>query len=394
MTLPKWKIMKICDILQLCLWKTKLTKWELQSLIGKLNFACRVIYGGHTCLRWIIDFCNKLVKPNHLIRLNSHVKAELYWWINYVETFNGFTKIIDQSLLPQHVFSIDACPTGGEAQFGCDWFYLNSWEADFPYFSNLHINKLEVFTVYLAIQRWKEFKNKWIVIYVDNSCTLTWISKGTANALRVVMLWLRDIFWFSAISNFRITARYINTSDNVNSDTISCLVDPKYAQGFFALIASGQILISNSIVSNNTLSMLPLQIKSKLKNPSQTFSLYRNATFAASTSHTYKCQLRAYLCFCLYFGYTIIPASSCTILRCIIFLANSLAPQSIPNFLNIIHIIHLQAGYKNPLEDDFLHFSYHQLLRGIKHLIGCKVKQKLHPKSQYVYTVNSTCLSQ
>ena len=51
---------------------------------------------------------------------------------------------------------------------------------------------------------------------------------------------------------------------------ISHLVNPKYAQRFLALIASRQILISNSNVSDNTLSMLPLQIKSKLKNPSYT----------------------------------------------------------------------------------------------------------------------------
>ena len=256
LTLPKRKIAEIRDILQLCLWKTKLTKWELQSLIGKLNCACQMIHGGCAFLRRIMDFCNKLIKPNHQIRLNSHVKADHYWWINHMKTFNGFTEIIDRSPLPQHVFSTDACPTGGGAQFGYNWLYSN-WEADFPYSSGLHINKLDVFTVYLAIQRWKDqFKNKWIVIYIDNSCTLTWINKGTASC-PLVMSWLRDIFWFSAISNFRITARYINTSDNVNLDTISRLVDPKYAHRFLALIASGQILISNSNVSNNTLSMLP-----------------------------------------------------------------------------------------------------------------------------------------
>ena len=119
--------------------------------------------------------------------------------INYMETFNGFTEIIDRSPLPQHVFSTDTCPTGGGAQFGYDWFYSN-WETDFPYFSGLHINKLEDFAVYLAIQRWKDqFRNKWIVIYVDNSCTLTWINKGTVSC-PLVMSWLRDIFWFSAIS--------------------------------------------------------------------------------------------------------------------------------------------------------------------------------------------------
>ena len=108
--------------------------------------------------------------------------------------------------------------------------------------------------------------NKWIIIYVDNSCTLAWINKGTSSCL-LVMSWLRDIFWFSALSNFRITARYISTTDNDNTDTISRLADPNFTQKFLNLVASGQIVISDNNVSNNTFSMLPLQIKSKLKNP-------------------------------------------------------------------------------------------------------------------------------
>ena len=113
LTLPKQKIVEIRDILQLRIRKNKLTKRELQSIIRKLNFAYRVIYGGGTFLRWIIDFCNTVTKPNHRIRLNSGAKADLYWWINYMEIFNGFIEIIDRSPLPQHIFWTDACPTGG-----------------------------------------------------------------------------------------------------------------------------------------------------------------------------------------------------------------------------------------------------------------------------------------
>ena len=75
LTLPERKIGEIRDVLQLCLRKNKLTKRELQSIIGKLNFACGVIYEGRTFLKRIIDFCNTLIKPNHRIRLNSGVKS-------------------------------------------------------------------------------------------------------------------------------------------------------------------------------------------------------------------------------------------------------------------------------------------------------------------------------
>ena len=162
-----------------------------------------------------------------------------------------------------HLFSTDACPTGGGAQFDQYWFYSN-WKADYPNFSELHINKLESFTIYLSILRWLEqFRNKWVVIYVDNSCTLAWLNKGTAHC-PVAMSLSRDIFWFSALSNFRITARYISTTDNVNSDTISHLTDVNYAQKFLNLIANGDILLSDNNVSNKTFSVVPLQINSKL----------------------------------------------------------------------------------------------------------------------------------
>ena len=51
--LPQWKIAEIREILLFSLSKDKLTKRELQSIIGKLNFASRVIYGGRTFLRRI-----------------------------------------------------------------------------------------------------------------------------------------------------------------------------------------------------------------------------------------------------------------------------------------------------------------------------------------------------
>ena len=312
--LPQRKISKIQEILQFSLSKDKLTKGELQNIIGKLNFASRVIYGGRTFLRRRIDFYNKL--KNFIIGIDviAVLKRTLIGGLISWKFSMAIQKLLIDPLCHNTFFSTDACPTWGGAQLDQDWFHSN-WKADYPHFSELHINKLEVFTVYLSILRWHEqFRNKWVVIHVDNSCTLAWLNKGTAHCPLVMSL--RDIFWFSALSNFKITARYISTTDNVNSDIISRLTDVNYTQTFLNLTASGDILLSDNNVSNKTFSILPLQIKSKLKKHhlDHKVSLYRSAMFSESTSRTYKSQLRACLRFCLYFGHTIIPASSLTIL--------------------------------------------------------------------------------
>ena len=67
-------------------------------------------------------------------------------------TFNGVTNIVDNTPLPQSAFSTDTCLTGGGAHFYNDWFYSN-WYTNYPHYSGLHTNQLEIFTVYLSLQR-------------------------------------------------------------------------------------------------------------------------------------------------------------------------------------------------------------------------------------------------
>lgn len=104
---------------------------------------------------------------------------------------------------------------------------------------------------------------------------------------------------------------------------------------------------------------------------------YRGQAFAQSTTATYKSQLRAYLRFCLYFGYTPVPCSSHHLLRYVVFLARTLSASSIPCYLNVVRIVHLQSGFPNPLQEPFFKFQKDLLMRGIKRLHGNAVRQKL-----------------
>ena len=69
--------------------------------------------------------------------------------------------------------------------------------------------------------------------------------------------------------------------------------------------------------------------------------MYCNHAFAKSTAASYKSQLRAYLRFRLFFGYTPVPCRAIHFLRYIVFLARTLSTRSIPKHLKAVRLLHL-----------------------------------------------------
>ena len=67
----------------------KLTLRELQSLIGTLNFACKVIVPGRSFLRRLIDLTIGIRRPNFHIRLNNKARLDLAAWLIFLQSFNG-----------------------------------------------------------------------------------------------------------------------------------------------------------------------------------------------------------------------------------------------------------------------------------------------------------------
>ena len=100
---------------------------------------------------------------------------------------------------------------------------------------------------------------------------------------------------------------------------------------------------------------------------------FRKQAYASSTKTTYKSQLRAYLIFCAYYGYQPLPASTITLSRYAAFLARSLSISSIPAYLNIVRILHLEHGLEDPTKNNF-HLA--TTLRGIRRCKGQTVSQK------------------
>jgi hypothetical protein len=222
MSLPADKLMELKVQLRMWKFKEKCTKKELQSFVGRLNWCARVVRGGQTFMRCLINLITKVKSSHHHIRLTKEAKGDVLWWLEGLNFFHGSTPLICDVPLPAHVFSTDACETGGGAHFGDDWVYV-AWEKDFPECFGKHINVLELKSVVVAAARWGPvWSGQHILVRSDNMATVAAINKTSSRSVELLEL-VRELFWLSVIYKFKITARYLPGIENIMSDRISRL---------------------------------------------------------------------------------------------------------------------------------------------------------------------------
>jgi hypothetical protein len=101
---------------------------------------------------------------------------------------------------------------------------------------------------------------------------------------------------------------------------------------------------------------------------------FKRAAYAETTKTAYKCHLKSYMSFCIEFSLTPIPASQQTVVVYATYLARRLTPASIPVYLNVLRILHLEAGFKNPLTENW---ELGLIKRGMGHTLRRPPQQKL-----------------
>ena len=101
---------------------------------------------------------------------------------------------------------------------------------------------------------------------------------------------------------------------------------------------------------------------------------YRSHTFARSTSKTYLAQKLAYFEFCNKLDIAPVPLSQYDLGRYIAFLSRRLCFSSVRQYLNIVRILHVDAGFPNPCENNWYVAS---ILKGVRRTKGDSSTQKL-----------------
>jgi hypothetical protein len=116
-------------------------------------------------------------------------------------------------------------------------------------------------------------------------------------------------------------------------------------------------------------------------------SAYKSAAFAKSTVKTYKSQTTSFLKFCMHYGIPPLPASQQTLCSYLAFLSRSLWPSSIKGYMNAVRLLHIEAGFENPIAENW---ELSMIQRGITCMLGKPPKQKLPITTRILTDLHST----
>ena len=123
MSLPQHKLVELQAFVLGFAQRRRASKRQLQVLAGKLSWASRVVYGGRTFLRRILDVMNGLKSPGAKFLLTDDFYADLAWWSDFLATFNGKCLFLDR--VPLTTVQTDACYEAAGAFYNGDWLYYN-----------------------------------------------------------------------------------------------------------------------------------------------------------------------------------------------------------------------------------------------------------------------------
>ncbi|XP_041432165.1 uncharacterized protein LOC121397936 [Xenopus laevis] len=221
--LPEEKVAKLRSILNSTLKSKKVKLKHIQSLIGHLNFATRVIPIGRVFNRRLIALTSGLDNPNWHIRIPQVVKDDLIVWQEFLENFNGITywqgELFENAAL--NLYTDAAASAGFGAIFGTHWI-ADAWPS---FWVELKLTKnlvlLEFFPLLVVLEVWgPQLANKRIVWHCDNMGVVQVVNNLSSNSPPVLRL-LRQAVFRALKFNILIQAKHIPGCTNVVADALS-----------------------------------------------------------------------------------------------------------------------------------------------------------------------------
>ena len=92
LTLPRDTLGRLQELLQSWTNRKCATHRELESLVGHLNHACKVVRSDRSFLRRILNLLHGVKLPAHSsarIRLSHGFRSDVAWWLEFVAEWNG-----------------------------------------------------------------------------------------------------------------------------------------------------------------------------------------------------------------------------------------------------------------------------------------------------------------
>ena len=223
--LPLDKLIRAKQALQQWLHRKSATLKELQSLIGTLQFACRVVAPGRAFLQRIISLTKGITNSRWHIKLNGEFRKDISMWLNFLNHWNGVSLFLGGDVLssPDLQLFTDASGSYGYGGYlNGEWFQA-TWLPQHLLnpTMGISIDWQELFAIYIACYLWgPSWSGKHICMWCDNLPVVSIINSKRSKSPRIMDL-VRAITILTLEHNFSFTARHIPGLDNSIADSLS-----------------------------------------------------------------------------------------------------------------------------------------------------------------------------
>ena len=218
--LPVDKKVKAIEQITALMPHKRVTLLELQSIIGLLNFCCRVVWPGRAFLRRLINLTIGPTKPFHHVRLSAEAKADLQAWLWFLEHFNGKAILLDDHwfMAAELHLHTDASGTiGFGGVLNTSWF-AGTWP---EHWLGHNITLLEFFPILAAVELWaSRLADRRIVIHTDNLALVHILNNNTSKD-KTIMVLVRKLVVTCMIHNILFKAIHVAGKLNCLADALS-----------------------------------------------------------------------------------------------------------------------------------------------------------------------------
>ena len=225
--LPRDKVEAWCELVDSFLCRAKVSLRELQSLIGKLQFACCVIVPGRAFLRRLIDRTIGTTSPFHKINLTKECKEDLRVWLAVLRSYNGRTMFLEERWTRAdevQLYTDASGSIGFGAMMGPHWCQ-GAWP---PEWMDRGITFKEAFPILVALHLWgSRLQNKRLVCHTDNMAVMAALNASTCKCIHTMKA-IRSIVSLCMSHNILLSSMHIPGVDNDLADALSRFQEERF----------------------------------------------------------------------------------------------------------------------------------------------------------------------
>ena len=356
--LPEEKLKQLQEIV--AQWRgKKVYRKELQSIIGSLAHACKVVKPGCTFLRRLIDLLAVAKKPYHHIRLTRDARSDIEWWHCFAAQWNGVSMLRSQTeQKPDIIITSDA-----SGKWGCGAFWNQRWfQLEWSdCLGSAHITIKELIPIVLGAAVWgKEWRDLSVTALCDNAAVVEIINWGNSKDQDVMHL-MRCLAFIQAKFCFSIRASHIKGSNNDLADALS-----RNNKDYF-LSNYPQASPVPTPLPQELLDLADNNCKTRLDIGSLDMSVerYFQSGLAPSTQNCYDSAKRRFLLFCNRTGLSPLPLNKNVLCRYVASLADEgLSPKTIKSYLSATRHLQIAMSLPDPRMGEMARLE--QVIKGAK----------------------------